>query len=297
MEKFKSSIRKLLFPHPLVTGLIIPIATVLLIYVFVADGVWDALRYGAYIFSFYALILFCVNICPAIYRLIRKIRQENKYVVSYRESPVLRIKMSLYGSVVTNLIYALLQLWLGLTKHSIWFYSLAAYYVLLLIMRTYLLNYTTKNKPGKNIKQEWRKYRFCGFALLFMNTIMSVIVGYIVWQNRGFSYHEIHTIGMAAYTFTTFTMAIVNTVRYRKYESPVMSAVKAVSLVAVVFSMLTLETAMLSAFGENDSVTYRQTMTGITGTVICIFVLATAIYMIIRANKKLKELSNGKQSE
>lgn len=226
-----------------------------------------------------------------------KCKRINKYVALYRSSPALRIKISLYGSVAINLFYALLQLWLGRTQHSLWFYSLATYYILLLSVRVYLLSYTWKNVPGENQRREWKKYRFCGFELLLMNTTMSVIAGYIVWQNRGFSYHKIHTIAMATYTFTTFTMAIVNAVRYKKYGSPVMSAAKTVNLVAAIFSMLTLETAMLSAFGEGDSVDFRQTMTGITGAAVCAFILVMAIYMIVRANRQLKELKNGKQSE
>ncbi len=289
MEKFKDIMKKILFPHRAAIGFIIPVATVMLVYVFVVDEAPPVLSYGAYVFSFYALILFCMNVCPFIYGIVRRVREENKYVVSYHKNPVLRIKISLYSSVVLNLLYALLQLWLGFIQHSVWFYSLAAYYVLLLIMRVYLLSYTGKNMPGENKKREWKKYRFCGFALLLMNTTMSVIVAYIVRQNRGFSYNKIHTITMAAYSFTTFTMAIVNAVRYRKYESPVMSAAKAVSLVAAVFSMLTLETAMLSAFRESDSNIFRQNMTGISGEVVCIFILVMAIYMIIHANRKLKE--------
>lgn len=297
MDRFNRIMKKILCPHKLIIVLLVPIATVLLIYALATKKLPEILCYLVYVLSFYTLVVFCVNVCPIIYRGACRIREENKYVVSYRESPVLRIKISLYISVVFNLIYSLLQLWMGFTKHSVWFYSLAAYYVLLLIMRVYLSSYTLKNVPGENKKLEWKKYRFCGLVLLFMNTIMSVIVGYIVWQNRGFSYHEIHTITMAAYTFGTFTIAIINTVKYRKYKSPVMSAARAISLVAAVFSILTLETAMLSAYGKEEGDSFRQIMTGTTGAAICIFVLVMAIYMIIRANKNLKELKNGNESE
>ncbi len=52
----------------------------------------------------------------------------------------------------------------------------------------------------------------------------------MVYQGRNYGHHEITTIAMAAYTFTSFTMAIINVIKYRKYKSPVYSATKAISL-------------------------------------------------------------------
>jgi hypothetical protein len=56
----------------------------------------------------------------------------------------------------------------------------------------------------------------------------------------------ITTIAMAAFTFSTFIIAIINLVRYKKYKSPVYSAIKIVSFIAGCVSMLTLETTKKS---------------------------------------------------
>lgn len=113
--------------------------------------------------------------------------------------------------------------------------------------------------------KQWKRYRFCGALLIVMNLALSTIIFYIVYQNRGFSYHYIQTIAMATYTFTITTVAIVNAIRYRNYEQPTVSAVKFVSMAAALVSMLSLESAMLNAFGEESGENFRQLMTGLTG--------------------------------
>ncbi len=148
--------------------------------------------------------------------------------------------------------------------------------------------------PGRNLIREFKRYRFCGVLLLLMNQALAIIVFFIVRQNRGFEYNYIHTIAMAAYTFTAMTVAVVNVVRYRRYESPLMSAAKAISLASAVVSILSLETAMLSAFGEQNDPVFRRTMTASTGAAVCIFVLTMAIYMIVRASKEIKILGEGR---
>lgn len=68
------------------------------------------------------------------------------------------------------------------------------------------------------------------------------------------------------------------------------SASKIISLVAACVSMLTLTSTMLTTFGEADGILFRKTMLGALGSVISLFTITIAIYMIIRANRSLKQL-------
>ena len=123
-----------------------------------------------------------------------------------------------------------------------------------------------------------------------MNLALSLLIFFMVYWNRTFIHHEITTIAMATYTFATFILAIINLVKYRKYNSPVYSASKIISLVAACVSMLTLTSTMLTTFGEADGILFRKTMLGALGSVISLFTITIAIYMIIRANRSLKQL-------
>lgn len=297
MQRWKRFLHNLIFPHAVVVIMLVPVAAVLLIYSFVGHPVQVAVEYGSYTLSAYALTILCAKV-PGIYKSANTFRKNNPYIVRYQADISLRVKISLYGSVGMNLAYALMQLVSGLYYHSVWFYALSGYHALLTIIRGFLLR-DARKEAAHNIVSQWKRYRFTGILLVMMNFSLVVIVFYIVWQNRGFSYHSIHTITMAVYTFTITTMAIVNVIRYRRYNRPLLSAAVAISLAAALVSMLSLETAMLSAFGSAEEAHFRQVMTASTGAGVSLIILIMAIYMIRRSTKALRrikgneELTNG----
>ena len=137
---------------------------------------------------------------------------------------------------------------------------------------------------------ETKKYCLCGWLLLLMNLALAVIIFFIVYWDKTFVHHEITTITLATYTFVTFTFAIINSIKYRKYNSPVYSSAKTLTLIAACVSMITLETTMLTTFGGNNSVIFRQTILGCTGSAVIIFTIVMAIIMIVKGTRKLKEL-------
>ena len=84
--------------------------------------------------------------------------------------------------------------------------------------------------------------------------------------------------------------AMINVVKYRKYNSPVMSAAKALHFVAALVSMLALETAMLTQFGSSGTAGFRKAMTGCTGGVICALISGLSVCMIRRATKQIRKM-------
>lgn len=289
MERVKKILLKLLFPHVGVVVILVPIATALVVYALLNPDEHPLVLYSSYLLSAYALTVVCTK-APRIYQGLKNIKEKNKYINRYVADAHWRVKISLLGTVSLNILYVFMQLASGILYRAAWFYALAVYYALLIIMRVFLLRNTSKTIPGRNKLSEFYRYRFCGFLLLVMTQALALIVFYIVRRNRGYNYHPIHTIAMAAYTFTSLTMAIINVIKYRKFESPLMSAAKAISLASAAVSMLSLETAMLTAFGEQKNPEFRQVMTAITGVAVCAFVMLMAIYMIMRANKQIKQI-------
>ena len=291
--------KSLLFPHIAVMILLVPIATVLLVGSMVFIGTESAIAYISYVLAAYTLTVWCMKI-PDIIRFIKNFKDENKYVRKWRDDTRLRINVSLYGSLAWNALYGIFQLWLGFYHHTFWFYSLGAYYICLGAMRFFLLLHTRKYAPGKRMRGEIVKYRACGWIFLVMNLALAMIIFFMVYWNRTFEHHMITAIAMAAYTFTAFSFAIVNVVKYRKYNSPVYSATKAISLASALVSMLTLESTMLTTFSDGTMTAIgRKWMLGATGCAISVLIVATAIYMIVNGTRKLKtlktEVDNGKQ--
>lgn len=290
MGKLKQSLIRLLFPHIALAILLVPVSAALLFYIFMEDTAAPAVTYLSYALSAYALTILCARV-PVLIRKVRTAKEENRYVMLYFSDAAVRVKLSLYGSSGMNLLYTLLQLALGIVNRSVWFYALAVYYFLLAVIRLSLLGTARRITPGKDLFLEYRCCRLCGAVLLFMDIALSVIAFYMVCQNRGFTYHDITTIAMAAYTFAAFTVAVVNVIRYRKYNSPILSAAKQISFASALVSMLSLETAMLNAFGDDDNPAFRFTMTAATGAAVCVTVLGLAIHMLVRSTKKLKQKS------
>ncbi len=294
MEKFKKIAFGLLYPPVWLIWCLTVLSFGLLVYVFLISGnSQSVIAYASYAIEAYTLTAICKK-TPIFLRWIKRVKRDNKYINRYFSDRHLRVKFSLYGSVAINALYALLQLYSGVFYHSVWFYSLASDYFVLALMRFFVLRDTIRtDSPGLHKQMEWRRYRFCGVLLLWMHVILSAIVFYIVRQNRGFAYNEIITITMAAYTFTTLTVAIIGIVRYRRYESPLLSAAKALSFTASLVSLLSLETAMLTAFQtEENTPLFRQIMTGATGSVVCVMVLTMAVYMIVRATKAIRSIKS-----
>lgn len=287
---WKKIVKAMLFPHIAIMIMLIPAATVFLVYSMVFLGTDSISAIVSYVLSAYTLTVWCFKI-PYLIGFFKRFRDENKYAKIWLKDTRLRVNVSLYGSLIWNVAYALLQLGMGLWHHTFWFYSLAGYYIALAVMRFFLVLHTSRHKPGEKMKEELVKYRACGIAFLLMNIALTLIIFFMVYWNRTFNHHEITTISLAAYTFTSLAMAIVNVVKYRKYKSPVYSASKAISLAAACVSMLTLESTMLTTFDDGAmNITTRRIMLGTTGGAISVFIIMMAIYMIAQSNKKIREL-------
>lgn len=287
--------KALIFPHIAIMIILLPIAAVFLVYSMVFLGVESAAAIISYVLSAYTLMVWCFK-APYLIRCFKTFKDENNYVRIWQDDTRLRMNVSLYGTLMWNTAYALLQLGMGFWHHTFWFYSLAGYYISLAVMRFFLVRHTSKHKPGEKMLEELRRYRACGIIFLVMNLALTLIIFFMVYWNRTFHHHEITTIALAAYTFTSLTLAIINMVKYRKYNSPVYSASKAISLASACVSMLTLESTMLTTFGsETMELAYRRMFLALSGSATSIFIITMAVYMIIRGTKQIKLLKLTKE--
>ena len=291
--------KALLYPKTVLMILLVPIAAALLVGSMVFVGTESAIAYVSYVLAAYTLAVWCMKI-PNVIRFFKRFKMENKYAQKWFNDTRLRVNVSLYGSFVWNAMYGVFQLWLGIYHRTFWFSSLGAYYICLGAMRFFLLRHTKKYAPGERMRTELIKYRACGWVFLVMNLALALIVFFMIYWNRTFRHHMITTIAMAAYTFTSFSMAIVNVVKYKKYNSPVFSASKAISFAAACVSMLTLTSTMLTTFSDGTmDVLTQKMMLGSVGIAVSGVVVTMAIYMIAQSTKKLKkintEVQNGEQ--
>lgn len=255
----------------------------------VAATVAPYISYVAYGISAYTLTVWCVRI-PRLIASAKRIKQENPLARRWFGDVRFRVNVTLFGSVIWNTAYAVFQLGLGLIHRTLWYISVGVYYLFLAVMRLFLVRHSRKHSPGERMLEELRKYRACGWSILIMNFALAVMIVYVVYLNHTFIHHQVVTIAMATYTFTTFTFALVNLVRYRKYQSPIYSASKAISLAAASVSMLTLTSTMLTTFGEMGDADFRRIMLSLVGGGVLVFVIGLAVYMITRSTKEIRRI-------
>ncbi len=287
--------KALLFPHIAIMILLLPVATVLLVASMVFLGTDSPISIASYVLAAYTLTVWCFKI-PYLIRFFKTFKNENKYARLWQDDTRLRVNISLYGSLGWNTLYGLFQIWLGFFHRTFWFCSIGIYYICLAVMRLFLVNHTRKYAPGEKMRTELLKYRACGWIFLLMNLALTLIVFFMLYWNRTFTHHMITAIAMAAYTFTALTVAIVNIVKYRKYNSPVFSATKAISFAAACVSMLTLTSTMLTTFKNETMDTFAQkSMLAAVGFSVSGVVVLMAIYMIMHGTKRLKEMKKEAQ--
>ncbi len=293
MKNGKQILHRLLFPGIGVTLPAVPLSAGLLIYAFGFAGENDPLAYAAYVVSFYMLVLLCVRI-PGLVRGISALLHRSRYLHRYLTDLPFRTRVSLYLSLGINLLYAVLKLFLGVRFRSVWFGTLGVYYALLTAMRFLLLCHTRRSAFGAQLIPEWKRYRLCGAILIPMTVALAGVVILMLENRESFQYPGYLIYVAAMYAFYASISAAVRLVRYRQYQSPVMTAAKAISLVSALVSMLSLEAAMLTQFGGRDDEAFRQIMLAATGAGVCSIILVMAAYMLIHGARQLGKLPAGR---
>lgn len=280
----KKIIKKIFIPNKVIGIILFNLAFILLIYVFSNHLEDTPLAYISYLLSTYALIIFCIWFFKLCKFGNESIKKTNLYR-SYQNNNVLITKIKLYSSLSINLLYGLFNLITGIYYISWWFITFAIYYLLLCFMKLSLVK-NTKSKVT-NLKKDFKKLKLIGIILLFLNLILSGIIILIIKQGQVISYNGVVIYIVALYDFILIITAIVNVIKYRKNNSPILIASKCINLTVAMIAMISLEVAMVYQFGNNDS-SFKSVMTGSMGFVICIINSIMSIYMIVKANRNLK---------
>ena len=285
--------RKLLFPPLWIIVVLTIFSTIALIWVFVNGLEASLIAYPLYVVAFYTLVILslaCWKTIPNYYKRLKGRVHENEYASRYLTDAAFKTHVNLYGSLGVNLIYVLVNAVAAIWFETHWFAIFAAYYGILAVMRFLLVRYVNHSKIGSSRLGELKRARLCAYILLTVNLALSAVVLMMVYLERGFQYQGLFIYVMALYTFYITTAAIVNMVKYRKYNSPVMSISKVINLAAALFSMLFLETAMFAQFGGEMSARNKQLMIMMTGAGISAIVVGMSLYMIDRTTREIRKV-------
>ena len=201
------------------------------------------------------------------------------------------------GSFAMSLLFSGFNAYMGIANRSIWYGALAAFYIALAFIRGGVLTYHSKKigKQKDTQNDEYVKakvYRNSGIITLILNIALSAAIAQMIFSDAHFTYIGWTVFAYAAYAFYKITMSIISFIRAHKQTDLTVRAIRNINLVDALVSILALQTALLTMFSEEGvNISMMNTLTGIAVSVISISI---GIYMIVSANKKMKELQKEK---
>lgn len=197
------------------------------------------------------------------------------------------------GSFIMSLLFSGFNAYMGIMNRSIWYGALAAFYIALAFLRGGVLTYH-KNRISKKDKlrnDEYLKakvYRNSGIVTLILNIALSVAIAQMIFSGEHFTYMGWTIFAYATYAFYKITMSIISFIKAHKQTDLTVRAIRNINLVDSLVSILALQTALLTMFSEGEiNISLFNTL---TGTVVSLASIGIGIYMIISANKKMKEI-------
>lgn len=244
-----------------------------------------------YVLSAYALTVLCAGI-PGIIRGVKGFVESNALARRFVRDAELRFSVSLYFEQIINAFYGIFKTASGVILGSAWIgadglYNLAqAFIQLVQILR---------RKKNLSIMQQWKSYRLCGYMILVMHLTITGLVFQMTRMGRSEEYPGFLILGTAAFTFYKLISAFVDVAKDRKNKAPIDSSVMLLDLAQAMFSIFSLQVAMIHQFEGSEH--FAALMNNITGTAVCLLVMGMGVYMLCRSRREMKKLEEERDGE
>ena len=279
--------RKLLnFKYSTIIFLIIS-TTLLLIYSLGIKEANKIIVYFSYLYSSFSLVVVIYNTKRFSLYLKTQIKEtkiyvnyknkiyKNKYIKRYFIDIRYKNLINLSISSTINLCFILINFINGVSSKSFWFISISLYYFILTIVKIILFT---------DLKNHNNKYRNIGYFILLLNIVLVIMIVQLVRTKVPTMNNEYMVYLNAIYSFYLIISAVINVIKYRKLNNTLLSYVKIINLLAASFSILMLQTTMISTFSKDEFI-YMSLMNALTGSAVSIFSIVVSLYMIIRTHK------------
>ncbi len=175
---------------------------------------------------------------------------------------------------ISNMAFAIYHLVFGLITKSWWLLTLGVYYLILSILRFFVIH--TKRKQRLLA-------RFTGIMLIILSITLSGTVILSVVRDRGNNLHMIIMLAMATYAFTKITIATINFIKSRRSSSATLIMLRNISFADAFVSIFALQRSMLVSF-EGMTEVEIQIMNAVTGFAVCVILFLLGFNLI--KNKK-----------
>lgn len=265
---------------------LITAGTIVLVCLVQKQTIWHYILYAvaAIVLTYfvYTIVIFAPKMKARIIHSMQKHKFTNKLLKDYG----FRTIVFSVVSFVLNLAYISFILVMAIMSKTAWYFTITVYYVVLAFMKGNV--FYSKRKYGTEVK-EARAYRFSGIMFVVMTIVFSGVIVLIYKANHYFEYAGLLIYAVAAFTFYKLTLAVYNIFKARKHDSLYIQNIRNINLANALISIIILQVAMFQAFSPSSNLGIANALTGAGVSAIILFL---GILMIVKANKKLKELKN-----
>ncbi len=262
-------------------------------------------RYAAAGYALLGVMGVCVGYC--IYGSIKGFPDWNERVLKWSENKPFwsrlftelgfRTILFSVGSFLIDFAFAVYNGLVAILLRSVWFGALAAYYILLIVLRGTILGYHIFRRRDlragqtqeETLRKDTRIYGICGVVLLLLPIALSFAILQMVRANDSFVHSGLTIYVCAVYAFYKIIMGIYNFVKTQRSSEMTVRAAKNINLADALVSILALQTAMLREFDKAGDFVNIARMNAITGAVVCVLTAALGCFMIAVAVRRERQ--------
>lgn len=218
-----------------------------------------------------------------IEKLLRKCQFTDKLISQYN----FRTVVFSLCSFTLNTAYGVFNGVIAALNMSVWYGALAAYYIILAVMRGGILRYHNRKRKGAALKYGEKEYgvvlyRRCGIWLIVLNVCLPAAIVQMVVVNNPFSHTGLMIYASALYAFVKISLAVYNMFKANKNDDMTVRALRSINFADASVSILALQIAMLKEFSPDWNGSLANSL---TGAAVCILTVALGIYMVVTANR------------
>lgn len=193
-------------------------------------------------------------------------------------------------SFLVSVGHAIIQAIIAFASRSVWYGALAGYYIILALSRGLLLNSKRRIRKISGEKHFYQVkmikiFRATGISLMVITIALSAAIFHMATASKTFSYPGLTVYASATYAFYKIIMSVYNFIKAKKYKDLAVWSIRNINLADALVSILALQTALISTFGNGvDGSVYNM----ITGIAVSVIIIGMGTYMIVKSNLMLR---------
>ena len=290
-NKLESFFRKILVLSA-VPAILIATAAFLLLPVVITRLDFGLLHVLEYIYVFYGIAIIVIN-RRAIGAWFKNLGRSIPFIRRMMEDKDFRFRVFLNWGAFISFLMLIFYLWAGYHYHSFWFYALAGYNFLVMVIRMVIsgrdIRSIRKGFRGKRLElSQLRTFTWCGVAILVLNIAIGVMSMLMTFQNQYFPYNAFLIMSIAIFALYRFVAGFINARKFSTNRNQIFAASKNLDMIVGIMAYYTLQTTMLSLLREDSLIRFYANL--VVGILVFIFNVVVALHMIYTGFKRIAEV-------